>query len=311
MFEWLRSLVVLGTAFGAVVVTTLALSFAIVPDTASSAQVDRDVRLATGSPEVREIGAAPTDGAPIVGAGGTLTVTGDREGTLRVDREIIEGGPYSLAGDDGRIFFEDRPITPSRIQFEGLEFFLDPDDCTVTAGGRDEATGTAPLQLSCTEIEEVRGAAVVTVEGTLRVSADMLGLRGDLPQSGGTVTIGEETLAFDSAFLEVAPRPAIGGTGALRTATYLPAHDGGLYFAYGFQTHELELVGLQLQGGFGPSEAVQVPEDWCDLNLREIGVLNPRVIVYEMTLRCPAIEFEGIGPLPVEGILIVEIARLD
>lgn len=305
MADWFRSLVVLGSALVAVVATTMGLAFAIVPDPAASSQEDREVRIATGTPEVVHVG--EEGGGPSL-LGGTLTVTGDRSGTFRLTREVLDG-PYALAGDDGRIFFEGRPPTISRIQFDGLEFFLDPGDCDLTAGERDDATGVAPLEVRCPEIEDLRDTAVLSLEGTVGVAADLLGLRGDLPDSGGEVTVGQQTLAFDHAFLDVSPVPAFGGGGGF--GTYLPASDGGLYFAYDFRSHELELTGLQLQGGFGPSEALELPEGGCDVHLRRIGVLNPRVTVFEMSVSCAEVELEDIGSVRVDGTLIVDIAGLD
>ena len=44
-------------------------------------------------------------------------------------------GTYSLVGDRARIVFEgSRPPVVSQVSWEGLEFFPEPDACTITAG---------------------------------------------------------------------------------------------------------------------------------------------------------------------------------
>lgn len=255
------------------------------------------------SPSPPEI-VAPT------GIGGVLAVSGDRATTLLLDREVLEDA-YSLAGDDGRIFFEGSPAVVSRIQIGGLSFYLDPGDCERRVGELDDATGLAPLEVRCTGISDVRDTAVVTIEGTLRLPADQLGVRGDVPSTGGTVTVGDEMLTFAQASLDLR-RPDILETGPnsfVRNPSVYPismsGDDSTLHFEYDSNTSHIRLLQVDISGVEG-----QVVEDDCQIVTRQVGQLSPRVTVAEMTLECPAVVIAGVRSVPLSGTLIVDIAEV-
>lgn len=292
--DWFRSLGVFGTAFAAVVVFTMGSATAIVPspDGAPSA-ID-----ATPSPPAP----APEPSTPMQpgAVGGTMIVTGDREGTLVLERETTEDR-YGLVGPQGRILFGGDPPTVARVQYDGLEFFVDPDECTVTPGERHDPSGVAGADIRCEAIEDVRGGGVIGLEGEVGVAADLFGLRGDLPPSGGTVAVGDEALVLDEAQLDLGPRPTIAGEQGFRLA----ADAGFLHLAYDPQGHELSLLGVQLDGPIA-----YVPDGACSVTTRPLGTLNPRETVVEVTLQCSEVEVEGRGPVPVEGSIIVDVAGL-
>ena len=133
MGDWFRSVTVLAVAFVGAVVVTIGLANVIVPggaDEPQSAADDGDGP-ASETPTVE----------PIAGIGGNLGVTGDREGTLTVTRESNDG-KYSLVGDGARVVFEgSRPPVVSQVSWDGLEFFPEPDACTVTPGELDDEIG--------------------------------------------------------------------------------------------------------------------------------------------------------------------------
>ena len=292
--DWFRSLGVFGTAFTAVVVFTMGTATAIVPSADGSASaVD-----ATPPPSAP----APAPSTPVQpgAVGGTVIVTGDREGTLVLDREATEDR-YGLVGNDGRILFGGDPPTVARVQYDGLEFFVDPDECTVTPGERHDPSGVAEADIRCEAIEDVRGGGVIGLEGRVGVAADLFGLRGDLPPSGGTVAVGEEALVLDEARLDLGPRPAVAGEQGFRLA----ADAGFLHLAYDPQAHELSLIGVQLDGPIA-----YAPDGACSVTTQPLGTLNPRVTVVEVTLQCSEVEVEGLGAVPVEGSVIVDVAGL-
>ena len=297
MPDWFRSVAVLVVAFVAVAVVTVGLAFVIVPNPAVSAPAGE------APPEGGSGGAVPSPGATEVTAiGGTLAVTGDRELGFHLDREQLTDR-YALAGEEGRIIFEGvEPPDVAQISFDGLEFFLDPGDCDVTPGERHDPTGVAALHLRCEQIADVRDQGVVTVEGTVGIAADLLGLRGGLPESGGTLQIGSEPVEFEFAAMTV---PSGGNFSGIFAGTLYDDDTGTVMtFAYDPETHE-----------FTPSEITYdfevsaIPANACAVATEEIGVLNPHTRVADMTVNCPAVEVPALGTVPIDGTLVVELSE--
>ncbi|MBW3612851.1 MAG: hypothetical protein KY392_03195, partial [Chloroflexi bacterium] len=283
-----------GTAFAAVVVFTMGSATAIVP-TADGARSSRDA-----TPPASAHAPIPSTPVQPGAVGGTLVVTGDREGTMVLGRETTQDR-YGLVGANGRILFEGDPPTVARVQYDGLEFFVDPDECTVIPGERHDPSGVAGADIRCEAIEDVRGGGVIGLRGRIGVAADLFGLRGDLPPSGGIVAVGDERLVLEEAQLDLGPRPAIAGEQGFRLA----ADAGFLHLAYDPEGHEISLLGVQLDG-----PVAEIPDGACSVITRPLGVLNPRVTVVEMTLQCSAVQVEGLGTVPVEGSVIVDVAEL-
>lgn len=310
--DWLRSLTVLGIGFVGVVAFTLGLAVVTVPGPAVSWQATDatppDVAASVDLPDA--IGAVPTQ------VGGTLTVSGDRQDTFTLNREstdvrpgLIDGRPglidgrYGLIGDDGRIFFAIDPLAVEQMNFDGLSFFPEPNECTITPGELNDAIGVATAHLECADLADVRGNGVVTVEGTIGLPGDLMGMRGDLPAAGGTIEVGDETLSFSEAHLliDIGWQPAVVGGRAI--AMQLTDEDRGmtLGFAYDVQTHRLELAHV-MRG----DTLTDVGEDACALATRELGRLNPGVTVVELTVRCNEVDLPELGLVPISGTVIVE-----
>ncbi|HVM24050.1 MAG TPA: hypothetical protein VM253_01460 [Candidatus Limnocylindrales bacterium] len=288
-----QSLLTLALGFGGVVAVTLALAGVIIPG--------------PSTPGADGGGPSPAAGDPPMAwhpgqVGGTLAVTGDREGRLTLTREST-AGRYGLIGNDGRILFDVEPLTAARIQFEGLEFFLDPDDCAITPGQRHDPTGVAGAEIRCAEVEDVRGNGVLTFEGTVGLAADLLGLRGDLPESGGTVAVGEEMLRFEQAKVFIGLQGRIGGRG-YNLAIWDDIGEGVLEIDYDPQSHEMRLVGVHLDS----RRFAEVPRGACSLGVVELGRLNSFTTVIELSVDCDALDVSGLGVVPVNGTLIVEQA---
>jgi len=284
--DWFRSVGVLVIAFVTVSVVTFGIAALIVPSQAVSSQASADAGVSAEAVPSAAVG-TPTE------VGGTLAVSGDREGSFVLNRESIDGR-YALEGDDGRVFFEGDPLTVPQISWDGLEFFLDPDECVITPGERYDPTGVAGAHIRCEEIADVRDNGVVTMEGTLGVASNLLGLRGDLPPTGGTVELGEETLEFEDAFMTVVTFSSFAGQ--------LATTDGAsaLTLRYDAMTHSLVLDEI-LFGG----EANEVPAGACTLSSRDVGAVNPHTTLVELAIRCSAVEVAGLGTVPVVGTVLV------
>lgn len=291
IYERMSSLIVLGTAFVAVVATVLALTGLIVPGREGSVQ-----NPGGGSPGA----SVPASAAPgaITGIGGTLTVTGDREGTMVIHSEGLDNR-YSVIGDDGRISFEGDPMSIVQLSYDGWEFFPEPEDCTITPGELDPEFGTVATEIRCDDLSDIRDKGVISLSGIIGVSADVVGMRPDLPESGGSATVGEETWEFDEAFLYAFRFPSQAGGDNNMTLT--DDDTGYLGFDFDVQTHRLTLTRLARDG----TEA-DVASGSCTVEVSELGRLNPRTTVIEVTFACSDIEVPGLGAVPISGTVIAE-----
>ena len=294
MNDWFRSLAVLGAAFAGAVVITFGLAVLIVPGLAGSAQGPPDPA-SSGDPAAVET----DDPGAIPGLGGSLAVTGDREDTFRLTREH-NGERYSLEGDKGRIIFEGRPVEVAQMSFDGLEFFPEADDCTITPGNLDDRVGIGFAELRCENLTDIRDTGTFTFAGTIGMPLDMIA-ESDLPASGGTVEVGDETWQFAEAILFSFQRPAIAGDAEYNMELTDEAAGGVIGFLYDIQTHQLTLAHVA-RG----EESVDVPADACELREREIGRHNPRTAAIELSIRCAGVDVPGLGTVPISGTLIVD-----
>ena len=291
MNDWFRSISVLGMAFVAVVTVTIGLAGAIVPSGDGLPPANADATPDAAAPSV-------TPGTPPqpTTVGGTLTVTGDREGQLVLDRETTQDR-YGLAGPDGRILF-DGPEALARVQYDGLEFFLEPDDCTVERGARHDPTGVAGAHIRCDDIDDIRDNGTISLEGTVGVAADLFGLRGDLPETGGSLRLGDETLTFERARFTLVPF-AGAFAGQLVDETFDPP--AAIGFSYEPQTHAISISQVQFAGD-------SVTPSGCTVREEPIGLLNPHVRVVDLTVRCDAVDLPTLGTVPLHGSVIAEVS---
>ena len=294
MNDWLRSLTVLAVSFAGVVILTVGLAVLIVPTPVGSS-----VAPGGASPGASPTSAAIGDLDAVPAAiGGTLVVTGDREARLVVDREATDG-QYGLVGDDARIFLRGDPLAVVQMNLDGLSFFPEPEACTITPGRHNQQIGVASAEVRCAGLADIRDNGVVNVEGVLGIAADMLGMRGDLPPSGGSLAFGDETLTFTEAWLFPFAGPVMAGEE--RTNMGLVDGPTGLYFTYDVHTHATALSFIEIEG-----DMTEVPGGACTIATSEIGKVNPRNTLVEMTIRCPAVELPDLGSIAIDGTVIVE-----
>lgn len=299
MNDWLRSLAVLGMAFVAVVAATLGVAAVVVPGEPPAGLVND----ASGEP------GAPATPMPTVvgrpGIGGTLAVSGDRQGDFQLTRESVENR-YSLTGSQGRISFDGQPVEVAQLSYDGLEFFPDPEDCTVTPLNLDTAIGVGRAELTCTEIEDVRGNGTISLAGEIGLPVDILAER-TLPLTGGSLEVGPETWIIEEAYLFTWQMPAIAGAPQYNleladrvTENRSPAI-AQLNISYDIETHALGAVSLERDG-----ETAPIAEGACRIEREELGRQNPRTTVIELTITCAEVEVPGLGPVAISGTVIVD-----
>lgn len=293
MNDWFRSVTALGAAFTGVVVVTLALAALIVSGPAVVPQP---------SEAAGPVPAASPRGLPVVeipGLGGELTVTGDREATFVLNRPA-QGPGYGLRGGDARIFFDGRPLSVVQVNLDGLSFFPDPADCTITPGNLTNAIGIGRADLSCDELVDIRGNGVVAVSGTIGLPLDLLAVR-ELPLPGGDVTVGPETWTFDEATLVGWQLPVGRGIRSYNLELVDEATHSALNITLDVEARTLSMVNVARNGA-----DVNLPDGGCVLASVELGQLNPRTTVVELSIDCESVEVPGLGAVPVRGTVIAE-----
>lgn len=295
MNDWFRSLIVLGAGFAGVVAFTIGAAMVIVADPAVSSQTP------DATPAASQTGDVSATIPPITTEeGGTLTVSGDVTDTFMLTT-VLSDGRYGLEGDGARIFFATDPPAIEQMNLGGLSFFPDTDGCIITPGVLDAALGVATAELLCAEIADVRGNGVVTIAGTLRLSGNVIGMRGDLPPAGGEVEVGDQTLVFAEASLFVGRGPSVRAEAFIQR---IMTSDEASYLMFDYDPNSgvLTLSAVILDG----DTFIDLGEDGCPLTTREIGQLNPRTTVVEQSFACPPVDADGLGSVVVSGSLIVE-----
>jgi len=299
MHDLARALAILGATGAGVTLVTLLLIGAIVPQAIAEP---------TASPVPSFDLAVPPDRS-----GGSLTVIGDRSGTLLIDRlqggvQYVTGdddsvnvqrGPFRLIGDDGQIVFSADPDEGvTQIDFDDLSFFLDPRDCDVTLGERNEVNGLIAALLECTELVDIRGGGVISVEGVIAVPGDVFGERGALPPSGGNIEVGEDTVALSQLIL-------VGGgelveTGRVPMSVHGADPDSILALEYDPETAEMLLTFVLAEG-----QPVGLPEP-CPVIAEDLGDLNEFTTVVRLTFDCDNAALDDGTPITIDGTIVVD-----
>ncbi len=237
----------------------------------------------------------------IPGLGGTITVTGDREGEFRLTREVHLQQRYLLEGGSNRISFVGEPVEVTQIAYGGLDFFPDDGQCSLTTGNLEGAIGIGFAELRCDDLEDIRGGARISLRGEIGLPLDRLVSR-QLPASGGTATVGDETWTFDEALLMTWQQPVRAGVSpynlVLEDADAIPR---GLMFTYDIETHELALANVRI----GNAD-VNVPDGACSFDRTELGLHNPRTLVVELSISCPSVEVPDAGAVAISGSIVVD-----
>ena len=305
MKRWPRSLVALGIAFVGTVALTIGLTMLIVQDRVTSTAESTPTPMPTIA-----VGAVPTQ------AGGSLLFSGDREDSFGLDRgsyEVavnpdfergfarVEYGRFGLIGENGAVFFEHDPLVVVQIDFGAMAFYPEPDACTITPGELNPAIGVASAHLACTDLTDIRDAGSVTIDGGIALPADMLGMRGDLPPSGGQVTVGSRTLEFSDGRVLVQDATIVGTE---RQPLFLFGDDetSSIGFERDPESGELFVTYLVVD-----EDLFEIDDEACDVNASEIGMLNPITTVLDLSIRCAEVDLGEHGALTIDASLVVDM----
>jgi len=257
--------------------------------------------------------------------GGVLTVDGDRTGSLRLDsahsdvgfategRPEVTLGDLWLEGPDGRVAFSRDPEEGiTKVDFDGLSFFIEPDDCALTPGALNATSRLQRVEVRCEQLEDVRDNGTIGLAGVVAVPSDLLGERGDLPPSGGSVSVGEQTLDFSEAAVMLGGGIIIGETE--RTPLTLIADDESDVDPDDWWS-QASVLGVEQdpQSGAYVLTSVQVRGDLmtlaapCPVSGEELGDLNGWTRVVELRLDCQDAELSNGGSVSIEGSLVVDL----
>ncbi|HJR93382.1 MAG TPA: hypothetical protein VJ938_13140, partial [Acidimicrobiia bacterium] len=273
------------------------------------------------SPPSTSVGAAPSpsgegstpgiqsDGPPNA-EGGTLAVTGTEAGALVLtgtDRDAITG--YTLSGPDGQITFgrqETGEVFIDHLIYNGMDFFLDPGECTVTEGDLNPDVGVVEALVSCPEITDLRQTATLTVQGSVGVASTLLSERDDLPETGGSVTVSGDLsldfavedafwVSYDTHTITAFPNPV---------GLYTEEKDGQDFAALEIDQNadgSSLWVGRVVEG----PNTFDVPENRCPVGAESLGALSPSVDLARLTIGCTDLAVPDLGTISIEGSVVV------
>ena len=300
-----RSVVVLVMGFAGTVAITLGMVMLIVQDRAAVTADATPTPFPTIAPD-----AAPT------ATGGSLVVSGDREGTFTLDRDSyavaidpdfergfarVEFGRFGLLGGAGAVYFSPDPLVVEQIDFDGMAFYPEPEDCAITPGELNPTIGVASAHVTCADLTDIRDAGIVTVQGGIALPGDLLGLRGDLPPSGGEMAVGSQTLAFSDG--RVLVQNAL-TEDTERQPLFLYGDDdaSSIGFERDPDTAELFVTYLVVD-----EELFDIPDEACRVTTTELGMLNPITTVLELSIQCAELDLGAHGVVAIDDSLVIDL----
>jgi len=229
--------------------------------------------------------------------GGELEVTGDRQGTFALTGNA-QGPGYGLGGDDGGIFFQGSGpgLSVVQLSYDGLDFFLDADDCILTAGEADSGGDRGSATIECVEIRDVRDTATISVRGRVVLPADLMAERDDLPEVGGTVTVGTETLIIDDGLFRLADAADKSPDAVNRWMSGPRIHVSFRQELGNDYVDQIDIEGV----------VSEIPQDACEVEREHAAMMDTSTNLVEVSFRCEEVEIGGIGELPIVGSAIVE-----
>lgn len=231
--------------------------------------------------------------------GARLEITGAREATVTLD-STVQGPTYGIGDSKTRIFFESDPLVLDQMSHDGLAFFPEPGDCEFTEGAHNEDLGLVAVEMSCPELVDIRDNGNISVEGQIALPSDLV-IELNLPESGGTVTIGDETITFgEDLHLFVGPSFQGSGAGDIQLTAFSDAPPATLTFPYDLDTGRLRLGRVAFEGG---STEVGAEEE-CTYELTEEVVVNPQTSIMELDFECSEIQLANVGAVGVSGSLV-------
>ena len=282
-----KGLGVLGLAAASVTGVVIGLAFLIVPD---------EPTFAEGFEESVD---TPEDFVPSA-IGGVLQVTGAREGTIDLDRQI--GGPsFGLGDAQARVFFTSDPLAIDQMSYDGLAFFPEPEDCEFTEGEHNKEAGLVAVHINCPDLVDIRDNGSITLEGFAALPADLV-IELDLPETGGVITVGDEEWEIVDPLLFIGPRFQGQGGGAADLGLSLRPTDldRGLFLAYDMDADRL------IPATIFYDETVTEMTGSCTLTDVEVMILNPQTQFRELTIDCENVDVPDLGTVEITGTVVYE-----
>lgn len=282
--------VLAGTAL-VVVLMVVGLALLIVPD---------EPTFSEGLEEAAESDDGTVDFSPTA-PGGQLEVTGAAEGTINLER-TAHGPTYGLENSDMKIFFESDPLTISQMSYEGLAFFPEPEDCEFTEGEHNEESGLVGVEVSCPELVDIRDNGTITLEGILALPADLV-IKVDIPDTGGTITVGDEEWEIVDPVLVVAPSSLDDDMTAVRFPLESEEPPRTVHLSYDATADRISIVGFSV-----PREDLrELPTEECDINDETLMAVNPEAEIREVTISCEEVDVPDMGTIDIEGSVVYQI----
>lgn len=217
----------------------------------------------------------PVDGemAPTPVDLGALAVTGDVEATVHFGDFTLETDPES-------------GIYIHHLQADGLDFFLDPEDCELAPGEVDPATAMVPVTVECTGVSDIRDTATVDLTGAVEVPFGEVAppgvtLGGEIVMAGAV----DATLEFGPPFWWVRPgetdpdfpEPELQTFGQASDEFYslnLDRDDKGNLYATFFTYQQF---------------VFELSPDSCTVTEELVETTGPHTAVYTVDVDCPSI----------------------
>jgi hypothetical protein len=289
-----RGLAVLSGAAGVVILSVVVLALITVPD---------EPTFAAGLEEADVGEDGSVDFLPTA-IGGELVVTGARDATITLERQV-DGPTFGLGNAKARVFFDVDPLAITQMSYDGLAFFPDPGDCEITEGRHNEETGLAAVQISCPELVDIRDNGIIALDGYAALPADLV-VDLDLPETGGTITVGEEVWEVAEAYLIIGPSFPGSDAGDIGLSLSPGETDDVLFLAYDIDIGDLSPGFLQIDGTRHDISGAR-----CDLSTQELVVVNPQAQILELSVGCEAVELPGLGSITIEGTVIYQQIHVE
>lgn len=311
----LKPLVVLIAGFLGVVAVTAALGFTFASPAASSAEDELNDSATTVATT------AATNGDGVV-EGGVLTILGDREGVIALGTSHPANdnlGTIEVSGEGGRISFVpgEAGVVVNHLVFAELDFFVAPDECSVSVGDVNPRLGVAATTVDCPALTDIRNQGTVRVTGTLGLPADIVGAdRGDLPPKGGTISVSGATsltVSFgvsDPIAWTAFEHPRDNSGTPPQEITLAPhtlepgAHGGqatittgdGVVLTPGEEEDDLWVTTLLIE-----DESYHVKAGQCTVEAIQVGVVSPTATLQHLRWSCHDLEVDELGTVSLEG----------
>jgi hypothetical protein len=205
-----------------------------------------------------------------------------------------------LEGPDGRIRFQRGTGLITLIDYDGLSFYPEPDDCDVTLGALNEENGLMAALVECAELADIRGGGTVSLAGVLALPADVLRGRGDIPETGGSVDVDGSTVTFTEAEIYLDQRVSPEEE-RIHWGIHTPDFLSSLYFEYDIDSDQFFLNAITIQ------DESAVLEEPCALDAEELGRINETTTAVWLSFDCAGVEVPGGGTGSVTGMIVADV----